>query len=353
VDNATIGIAILWVLLFVYSILGSIDFGAGFWAMVFGRDRDTRASALANRYLSPTWKVTNVFLVLFVVALVGFFPKAMFVLAPMLLVPVCLVLVLLTLRSTFMVYAYSVDSYRGLLRIVSGVTGVLIPGLLVSVLPLTLGGFIGMTRDGPRLDYAKLLSSPTEYAHLAFGFATELFLSALFLADYAREAEDESSYATYRRAALLLGPATLMTALLVTYTMAPEAGWIVANIRGQALWFGLSTAAFALGYSALFWPAAGKGGGNGSGEAAKGRVGRPRAAVVLVVAQYALASYAYGAAHQPFIAYPFVTVQSGFTNAFMFRSLLIGYSLGAVVLVPAFIWFWRLFLKDKRYLRQE
>lgn len=253
-DNSTIGIAILWVLLFVYSILGSIDFGAGFWAMVFERGRVTRGASLANRYLSPTWKLTNVFLVLFVVALVGFFPRATYVLASLLLVPVCLVLVLLTLRSTFMVYAYSMDRYRRALGIVSGVTGMLIPALLVSVLPVTLGGFIGMTPGGPALDYGRLLSSPTEYAHLAFGFATELFLSALFLADYAREAEDETSYLAYRRAAILLGPATLLTALLVTYSMVPEASWIVANIREQALWFALSTVAFAFGYSALFWP---------------------------------------------------------------------------------------------------
>ncbi|MFC0216276.1 cytochrome d ubiquinol oxidase subunit II [Paenibacillus chartarius] len=340
-DDATIGILIIGVLLFTYSILGSIDFGAGFWAMLYGRGRETRASELANRYLSPTWKVTNVFLVLFVVALVGFFPRAMYVLASLLLVPVCLVLILLTVRSTFMVFAYSADKYRGLLRVVSGITGMLIPALLVSVLPTTLGGFIVMTPDGPQLDYGRLLSSPTEYAHLAFGFASELFLAALFLADYAREAEDEAAYAVYRRASLLLGPLTLMTAVLVTYTMVPEAQWIVAKLERQVPLFGLSVAAFALGYTALFWHAGG------------GRIGRPRLAIVLVIAQYASASFAYGRAHYPYIVYPIMTIEEGFTNKLMFQSLLIGYTLGALVMVPSFILFWRLFLKDKRYLRQE
>lgn len=73
-DDAQIAITILWVFLFIYSIVGSVDFGAGFWAMIYGGRKDTTAGGLANRFLSPSWKVTNVFLVLFVVALVGFFP---------------------------------------------------------------------------------------------------------------------------------------------------------------------------------------------------------------------------------------------------------------------------------------
>lgn len=33
----SIAIIILWALIFVYSILGSIDFGAGFWGMVYAK----------------------------------------------------------------------------------------------------------------------------------------------------------------------------------------------------------------------------------------------------------------------------------------------------------------------------
>jgi cytochrome d ubiquinol oxidase subunit II len=341
-NDSTLGISIIWVFLFIYSIAGSIDFGAGFWAMLFGARNNTRAAVIANRFLSPSWKITNVFLVLFVVALVHFFPRAMYLLSALLLVPVCLVLILLTIRSTFMVYAYSSQQYAGMLRIVSGVTGLIIPGLLLSLLPITLGGFITLVDGQPQLLFGKLLQSPTLYAHIGFGLSTELFLSALFLADYAREAEDEDTYRTYRKIAINMGPANLLLALLTIYTFAPEASWIVSNIEKQWIWFSLSLGAFAFGYSTLWWAGA-------PGKAP----GRPRFAFISVVIQYALASFAYGSAHMPYIVYPELTVQQGFTNATIFRSLLISYAVSTAILVPVFYWFWKLFMKDKRYLKQE
>jgi cytochrome d ubiquinol oxidase subunit II len=341
-NDSTLGISIIWLFLFIYSIAGSIDFGAGFWAMLFGARNNTRAAVIANRFLSPSWKITNVFLVLFVVALVHFFPRAMYLLSALLLVPVCLVLILLTIRSTFMVYAYSSQQYAGLLRVVSGVTGLIIPGLLLSLLPITLGGFITLVNGQPQLLFGKLLQSPTLYAHIAFGLSTELFLSALFLADYAREAEDEDTYRTYRKIAINMGPANLLLALLTIYTFAPEASWIVSNIQRQWMWFSLSLGAFAFGYSTLWWAGV------------PGKVpGRPRFAFVAVVIQYALASFAYGSAHMPYIVYPVLTVQQGFTNATIFRSLLISYAVSTAILIPVFYWFWKLFMKDKRYLKQE
>ncbi|WP_028545729.1 cytochrome d ubiquinol oxidase subunit II [Paenibacillus taiwanensis] len=343
--DATIAITILWVFLFIYSLLGSVDFGAGFWSMLFGRDsndKDARAAVVANNFLSPSWKVTNTFLVLFVVALVGFFPGATYSLASLLLVPVCLVLVLLTIRSAFMVYAYSVSKYGRTLRIISGITGLLIPGLLVGVLAVTLGGFVEELPDGGlALDYGALLKSPTLYAHLAFGYATELFFSALFLADYAQEAHDASTYRVYRRLAVIFGPLNLLTALLVTWSMPVEASWLVENLKHEMLWFLLSIAAFAVGYVFLFV------------KRADGSIGRTRITVICVAIQYAIASFAYGRAHLPYILYPYVTLESGITNPAMFRSLLIGYTVSTILLIPVFILFWKLFLKDKRYLKQE
>lgn len=340
-QDSTLAIVILWGFIFVYSIVGSIDFGTGFWSMIYGNKRGTRAGALANRFLSPSWKVTNVFLVLLVVALVGFFPRAMNLLASLLIVPVALVLLLLTVRSTFMVYAYSAKRFTKLLSYVSGLTGLLIPGLLISILPVTLGGFIEVTDGYAELHFGKLLTSPTLYAHLGFGLATELYLSALFLSDYAKVAGDESSYPVYRKLSIALGPSTLGFAVLATLTMVPQANWMVESIIDHGIWFGLSVAAFVLAYVSLWLP--GK----------KGTLGIPRIAVIGTIIQYSLASYAYGASHMPYLIFPYLTVEEGFTNPMMFRSLLFGYSIGVILLVPSFIIFWRLFLQDKRYLNPE
>lgn len=338
-SDSTIAISILWGFLFIYSIMGSIDFGAGFWALVFSR-KNPQAASLANRFLSPSWEVTNVFLVLLVVALVGFFPRAAYLLGTLLLLPVSFVLVLLLFRSAFMVYAYSAQRNVRSLRFVSGVTGLLIPGLLVSVLPITLGGFIQGESGYPQLNYGALLASPSLYAYLGFGIATELFLSSLFLSDFSRQAGDETSYRHYRTLAVVFGPLAMLLAVITTFTMEGEAMWMVARMKQQGLWFMLSTAAFVVGYGSLWIKR-------------KGRLGWPRLAFVFVVIQFALASYAYGKAHMPYIVFPFLTVEEGITNHSMFVSLLWGYGVGTVILLPVFVLFWWLFLRDKRYLRAE
>lgn len=340
-NEALIAVSILWTFIFVYAILGSIDFGASFWAMVYARREPTQAGSIANRFLSPSWEVTNVFLVLLVVTIVVFFPRAAYAFGTVLLIPGSLILILLTLRSTFMVFTYTAPRYKGILRIISGATGLLIPGLLVSVLPITSGGFINTVQL--QLLFGKLLQSPNEYAYISFGLSSELFLSSLFLADYAREARDETAYTSFRRHAIGLGPATLITAMLTTWTIPDEASWLKSNLAAQGPWFTLSVVAFAFGYSALWWPQRKK----------QKKAGYPRVAVLSIIIQYALATYAYGVARFPYIMYPDVTADNSMTNPAMFKALLISYTVGLTLLVPGFILFWRLFMKDKQYLEQE
>ncbi|MFA9560165.1 cytochrome d ubiquinol oxidase subunit II [Evansella sp. AB-rgal1] len=339
--EAYIAISIIWLFLFLYAIGGAIDFGAGFWAMYYYERKDTTAANFANLYLSPSWEVTNVFLVLFVVALAGFFPGAAFSLGSLMIVPVSLVLILLTIRSAFMVYSYSVQSYTKLLRYISGITGVLIPALMLTVLPIIIGGFVEVVGDRHYILFDKVLTSPTVYAHIGFGLASQLFLSSLFLSDYAREANSKETYEEYRKNAIIFGPIMLSFAVAATLTLMPEAMWMVENMVRQWELFSLSMFAFSIGYSALWWPSK------------KVRIGQPRVAVILIVVQFALASFAYGWAHMPYIVYPEITIFDGLTNLAMYQYLLWGYIVMMAILIPLFIWFWRLFLKDKRYLTSE
>ncbi|MGG0185776.1 cytochrome d ubiquinol oxidase subunit II [Bacillus rhizoplanae] len=337
--EASIAIIILWAVVFVYSILGSIDFGAGFWGMMYAK-HPTLAGKLANRYLSPTWEVTNTFLVFVVVAFLGFFPKAAFTLATAMFLPVTLILILVTIRSTFMVFSYSLPKYERIMRIISGITGLLIPALLITVLPVTEGAFITTAGGKETLLYGKLLSSPVVYWYMLFGLTSELFLSALFLADFAREQGSEDTYRVYRRNAILLGPATLVTAIVALVVMEPETHWLMEGLIKQFKWFTVSIIFFIIGYSSLWWT-------NQKHET----LGWPRIAVLSVVAQYGFASYAYGVAHLPYIIYPEVTVFTSFTTKETFYALLILYAVGIAILLPGFIFFWNLFLKDRSFLK--
>ncbi|MBA4542506.1 MULTISPECIES: cytochrome d ubiquinol oxidase subunit II [Thermoactinomyces] len=331
----SIAILLVWLLLYIYSIAGSVDFGASFWAMVYA-DKNTRAGRIANRFLSPTWEVTNTVLVLLVVAFVGFFPKAAYILGTVLLVPVSIILLLIAIRSAFMVFAYSVEGYQKALRIISGLTGLFVPALLISALPVTEGGFVRRLADREILLFDKWLSSPSVYLYMLFGLTSELFLSSLFLADYSRESSDDEAYRLYRKIALIFGPVTILVAVLTLYFSKPEAQWLLLGLSRQKEWFALSIIAFLIAYVSLWW-----------------KDGRPRVAVVFVAIQYALATFAYGVAHLPYIVYPFMTVNEAFTNIDTFYSLLKVFAVGLALLLPGFLVFWRFFLKDKRYLQKS
>ncbi|SDX49643.1 cytochrome bd-I ubiquinol oxidase subunit 2 apoprotein [Marininema mesophilum] len=339
-NDALLAASIIWLFVFMYAILGSVDFGAGFWGMVYSQ-KDDRAGALANRFLSPTWEVTNVFLVMLVVTLVAFFPSALTGLSLALLIPGSLVLLLLIIRSTFMVFAYSAQRFQRALSVVSGVTGLLIPALLVLVLPVVAGGFTDPKNGQLLAD--KLLTSPITYAYLAFGLTSELFLSAAFLADYSREADDDEAYAVFRRFALLFGPLSLLIGVVAVPLMGAEASWLRLNIEENRWWFFASAVIFFIGYSAYWWPTKRK----------DHKKGVPRAAFTAFILQFFLASAAYGMSHLPYLLYPTYTLEESVTNHNTFVSLLYSYGIGLAILVPGFYLFWRLFLKDKRYLSQE
>jgi len=317
-NQALVGISVIWTLVFIYAMAGSVDFGAGFWAMVYHRQQDARAATIANRYLSPLWEVTNVFLVLFAVALIGLFPTAAYTLGILLLVPGSMILVLLTIRTVFMVYAHVVKSYQFTLRIVSGITGLLIPALLVAVLPISQGSFTNTVGADHLLGIAALFTHWTTYT-------------------YARVADDESAYQVYRKHTLWLGPLALVSALVVLWGMPVTASWLRAGLGRQAAWFLASGILFVIAW-VLFY-------------LAKSRQQHIyRWGVVLVAMQYASAMVGYGRAHLPYIVYPIATVEGSFTNAEMFRAAVLVLVIGIAVLFPGFVWFWRLFLENRAYV---
>jgi cytochrome bd ubiquinol oxidase subunit II len=341
--NELIAITVLWGFIFIYAVMATMDFGAGFWSMVYMNREKTKATNIANRYLSPTWEVTNVFIVAIVVALFSLFPGATFLLGTVLLIPGSIILLLLAVRSAFLVFAHIAKEYKKALTYISGISGLIIPALLISVLPITHGGFIETVDGVARLRMDKLFTSPHEYAFIGFAISSTLFLSSLLLADYSNASNELEAYQVYRRDALILGPISLAMALFIMLTMQTEAAWLYERMMNYLPWLIGSVAMFFVAGIALFLPSA---------KHTTVR-GRPRLAVVAIVVQYFLASYAYGKAHLPYMIYPDVTIQSGFTHPNTFRALFTSYIVGFVILFPGFIYFWRLFMKDKRYVRQK
>lgn len=110
-----LGIMVLWTFLFGYVIVASIDFGAGFFnAYSSFAGKQHILTKIIQRYLSPVWEVTNVFLVFFFVGIVGFFPKSAFYYGTTLLVPVSIAIILLAIRGSYYAFeTYGSSGHKG------------------------------------------------------------------------------------------------------------------------------------------------------------------------------------------------------------------------------------------------
>ncbi|ALC89589.1 hypothetical protein AM500_07305 [Bacillus sp. FJAT-18017] len=343
--DAYIAITILWGFVFIYAVMATMDFGAGFWSMIYINKPKSKATNIANRYLSPTWEVTNTFIVALVIAVYSLFPRGAYTLGTVLLIPGSIILALLALRSAFLVFSNIAEEYRKPLTYVSGICGFLIPGLLISVLPITHGQYIDTLEGGRQtLNLGRLFTSPNEYAFFAFAISSTLFLSSLLLADYSKVSDEMDAYKVYRRDALIMGPVSIVMTLAIMITLEREVSWLYERMLEYIPLLFLSFGFFLLGGLALFLPSLKDG---------KKVIGMPRLAVIAITGQYLVASYVYGKAHLPYLVYPDVTIHSAFTDPNSFRAVFATYIVGFAILFPGFIYFWSLFMHDKKYLRQK
>ncbi|HZG71116.1 MAG TPA: cytochrome d ubiquinol oxidase subunit II [Chondromyces sp.] len=341
--DALIAITVLWGFVFIYAVMATMDFGAGFWSMIYINREKTRATNIANRYLSPTWEVTNTFIVALVVAVYSLFPTAAYTLGTILLIPGSTILLLLALRSAFLVFSNIATEYKKPLTYISGIAGIIIPGLLISVLPITHGNFVDYTNGAANLNLQRLFTSPNEYAFIGFAISSSLFLSSLLLADYSKASEEIEAYKVYLRDAMILGPISLLMAFLIMLTLKNEAAWLYERMMDDLPLLLISIGLFIIAGLGLILPSF----------TTKGVRGMPRLSVIAATVQYLIASYVYGKAHLPYIVYPDVTIHSAFTDPNSFRAVFATYIVGFAILFPGFFYFWSLFMNDKRYLRQK
>ncbi len=141
---------------------------------------------------------------------------------------------------------------------------------------------------------------------------------------------------------MIIGPISVVMAFLIMLTMKSEAHWIYEKMLEDLPLLIISLVGFLIAGASLFLPTN-----------KEGMKGMPRIAVIAVTFQYVLASYVYGKAHLPYIIYPEVTIHSGITDPNSFRAVFLTYIAGFIILFPGFVYFWSLFMNDKRYLRKK
>ncbi|MFG6149072.1 cytochrome d ubiquinol oxidase subunit II [Halobacillus sp. B23F22_1] len=329
-----IGITVLWIFLYGYLIVASVDFGAGFFAYYAKlTKKDHIMNKLIARYLSPVWEVTNVFFVFFFVGIVGFFPDTAFYYGQALLIPGSIAIILLAIRGSFYAFENYGSKDNHLYMFLYGATGLLIPASLSTALTLSEGGFIEETTNGVRLLYGELLSSPYSWSVVFLAIVSVLYISAMFLTYYASRANDRPALELVRKYALFWSSPTIIASLTTFIALSqhnPE-----HYQKAIDLWwmFGISVAFFMtavlLVYNGRFYGWA----------------------FIAVMFQFFFAFFGYGASHLPYILQPYITITSGATHETMGITLVIVFIAGLCLLVPSLYLLMRLFLFDADYVR--
>lgn len=331
-----VGITVLWTFLFGYLIVASIDFGAGFFSYYSViRGHENTLHDIIQRYLSPMWEVTNVFLIFFVVGLVGFFPDSAYFYGTALLVPGSLVIVLLALRGAY--YAYntygSSKSHNMWYLRIYGATGLLIPAALSTILAISEGHII-LEREGKViLEWGRFFSNPYTWSVILLALVSVLYISAMFLSYYANKAGDRSAFEILRGYALMWSGPTILASVFAFFQINRQNPEHFRNMLGISWMFIASFICFVVAVYYL-WK--------------RVRLGT---SFIFVLLQFGFAWYGYGRSHLPYILYKQVSIYENFTNETMAIALISAFVAGLFILIPSLVLLLRLFLFDAKYVR--
>ncbi|MGS3968240.1 cytochrome d ubiquinol oxidase subunit II [Staphylococcus pseudintermedius] len=331
-----IGITVLWIFLFGYIIVASIDFGAGFFSLhakLFGQSHEI--NDLIQRYLNPVWEVTNVFFVFFFVGIVGFFPDTAYYYGTVLLIPGSIALILLSIRGAFYAFEnYGQDSKLSWLMLYA-VSGLLIPASLSTALTISEGGYITESSFGNvDLNWTELLLSPFGWAVVLLAIVSVLYISSGFLTFYAHRAKDTSAYQLMRKWFLMWGAPMIMMSLFVFLSLRIQnEAHFMSAVFDYGWLFIISFIAFAIaGVLTLLKKAHG-------------------IAFIFVIIQMGTAFFGYGLSKLPYILYPYVHIDDAVTNDSMALVLTIAFIGGLLLLLPSLFFILKLFVFDKDYVR--
>lgn len=329
-----LGITVLWIFLYGYLIIASVDFGAGFYSfysVLTGKRH--KIHPIIERYLTPVWEVTNVFLVFFFVGVIGFFPETAYYYGTALLVPGSIAIILLAVRGVYYVFSQYGNRNNKFYMFLYGVSGLLIPASLSTVLTLSEGGYITESNGVVSLDYHKLFTSGYSWSVVVLAIVSVLYISAMFLTYYAGKAQDQGALHILRRYALFWAIPTILCSLWVFFAIRLHNLEHFNKMVDNAWFFVASFICYVIAVYLVWKP------------------GKLRFSFLFVMLQYFFAFFGYGKSHLPYLLVPYLTVHQHFTNHAMALALVIVFILGLIVLVPSLYLLLRLFLFDAQYVR--
>lgn len=292
----------------IYALTGGADYGGGVWDLFARGPRAAQQREAIEHALAPVWEANHVWLIFVVVVLFTAFPAAFARIGIDLHVPITLLLVGIVLRgSAFVFRQYGGEHRWGHVFAISSV-----------VAPICLGIVLGSVTSGAPWWSAFPLAAGV------FVLAVFAFLAAIYLT---LEATDEALRRDFRRRFFHAAGAVALTATLTAIIAALRAPDFAADLFASPWSPPVVGGAIAGWLTALIC-------------AAREHDRAARAAAIFTVALIAIG---WGAAHEPLLIAPDLTIHNAAAPRATLRALVPVIIVGAVVLVPSLWWLMRVF----------
>lgn len=336
-DKLTLAFIAVWTFLFLYSLLAAIDFGAGFlfwWSDL--RRRNLAAQQVIMRYLSPVWETTNVFLIFFLVGMIGYFPRAAATFGVLLLVPAGGALVLILLRGSFLAFHHLSEKGHRLFPFIFGLTGLLVPLFLVPFVAVSEDTRALSPAGAVRAGVGEVLFHPLSVTVMLVALTAMLSLSSIFLTWYAAHNGEAQAFRYFHRVACWGMPPMVLAALLLLVALWRFVPWHAAALVQYWPWHLLAVLCLIAAWLLL------------KRRPDVSQAGRYGLVVLLSVGYCGLVFYTFWLSHLPYLVYPALTLSNTATNPAMFTALTVTVVGGSVVLIPSLLLLYGVFLRARK-----
>ena len=321
-------LALLWVGLSLYVLLGGADFGGGLWDLAATGPRRARHRALIADAIAPVWEANHVWLIFVLTGLLAAFPEVFADLSIALYLPFSLVLLGIVFRGAafaFRAHGDGSSPWVGTWTRVFGIASLVSPFLLGASAASIASGRIRVIDGEVHAGLVSAWTAPLSLFAGLFTIAICGYLAATYLVVEAVDRGDPELERDFRARAIGSG--------IVAGGLA-AVGLLMVRAEAPVLWTGMLERA---------WPfvvASGLAGSVSLGAMVRGAYRPARVASAVAVAAVL---WGWGAAQWPYLVVPDVTAGSAAAPPGTMRLVAIGFTLGGLLLAPSLFLLFRVF----------
>lgn len=322
---AYIILIILWLALIAYAVLGGADFGGGIWDFFAFGPQAERQRRLIGQALGPVWEANHVWLIFLIVGLFTAFPSVFSILSTALIVPFTLALIGIVLRGAAFIFRAHAEEAVILGRIwgrIFSTASTITPFLFGTAAAAVASGQVRVQGTGVQTDLLTSWTTPFALTIGALALTLCAVLAAVNLMIEAQNSNDAELVEAFRRRAMIAGAITLVL---------DAVAFMLSPLQAPPLWNGMLDHALPLVIATALM---------GVATAASLLLRYYRLARVLTFMVTAFIFASWGLSQFPYLIPVAVTIQNAASPPATLQALLIGTSIGMILLLPSL---WLLF----------